>query len=186
MKTLVALLVSVVLPAWLVAQTPAAPAPAAPATKPATAPTAKSAAIPAAKTAAPAKAAPAVAAKAGADQSKTEKTAKKEEAPAKIEGMEIGRGEKGFLGLQIVDGNFKLNFYDAKKKAQTPDLTRAVLRWNPNNKPGAEVYILSPGGGKFLTLARTVRPPYTFKLFIGLFADGAEQPTESYVVDFRQ
>jgi hypothetical protein len=170
MKTLVALVVSLVLPGWLVAQTPAAKAPVAPA----------------AKATAPAKAASGVAAKAGADKGKTEKTAKKEEAPAKIEGMEIGRGEKGFLGLQIVDGNFKLNFYDAKKKPQTPDLTRAVLRWNPSYKPQPELYTLGPGGGKFLTLARTVRPPYTFKLFIGLYAEGAEQPAESYVVDFRQ
>ncbi|MBI5689103.1 MAG: hypothetical protein HZC55_03320 [Verrucomicrobia bacterium] len=128
------------------------------------------------------------AAKAGATAPAAEKkAAKKDEPPPKIEGMEIGRGAKGFLGLQVVNGVFKLSFYDEKKKPAQPDAVRAVLRWTPNYKPGNEVYILNPGGdGKSLTSDKTVRPPYAFKLFVSLFAEGSENPVESFVVDFRQ
>ena len=115
---------------------------------------------------------------------------KKEEAPAKIEGVEIARGEKGFLGLQVVGGNFKLSFYDAKKKPTAPDFTRAVLRWDPNYKVGKERAILAPGGGSnSLTSEKAIRPPYNFKVFITLTRDTGEgEPAagESYVVDFRQ
>lgn len=115
------------------------------------------------------------------------KAAKKDEPPPKIEGMEIARGAKGFLGLQVVNGVFKLSFYDEKKKPATADVARAVLRWTPNYKPGNEIYILNPGAdGRSLTSDKTVRPPYTFKLFLSLFAEGAENPVESMVVDFRQ
>ena len=79
-----------------------------------------------------------------------------------------------------------MSFYDAKKKAMAPDLIRATLRWTPNYKPGVEFYVLGPGDGKSLTAAKTVRPPYTFKLFISLFAEGTDDPVESYVVDFSQ
>ena len=115
-----------------------------------------------------------------------DKAAKAEEAPAKIEGMEIVRGAKGFLGLQVTGGNFKLSFYDAKKKPVAPDVVRATLRWNPKYQPGPEFYVLGPGDGKSLTVAKTVRPPYQFKLFISMFKDGVEEPTESFVVDFTQ
>ena len=144
------------------------------------------------KTTAGAKATPAASAKASATTAQApaaktaDKSAKKDELPPKIEGMEIVRGAKGFLGLQVVDGNFKLSFYDAKRKAMAPDIGRAVLRWTPSYKKGAEVYVLGPGEGKFLTVARTVRPPYNFKLFVSLFVDGVEDPVESFVVDFAQ
>lgn len=121
-----------------------------------------------------------------AKKAAADKAAKKEEPPAKIEGMEIGRGAKGFLGLQVVGGNFKLSFYDAKKKPVAPDVVRAVLRWTPNYKPGTEIYVLGAGDGKSLSAPKTVRAPYSFKLFMSLFVEGEENPVESYVVDFRQ
>ena len=115
---------------------------------------------------------------------------KKDEPPAKIEGVEIPRGEKGYLGIQVVGGNFKLSFYDAKKKPLAPDFTRAVLRWDPNYKVGKERAILAPGGGtNSLTSEKAIRPPYHFKLFITLTkdtTDGEPAAGESYVVDFRQ
>lgn len=114
------------------------------------------------------------------------KGAKKDEPPPKIEGMEIARGAKGFLGLQVVDGSFKLSFYDAKKKPLAPDVSRAVLRWTPTYQKAPEIFILGPGDGKALTVAKTVRPPYNFKLFMSLFVEGVDDPTESFVVDFRQ
>lgn len=123
---------------------------------------------------------------------KKQEATKKQEEPAKIEGMEIARGDKGFLGIQVVNGNFKLSFYDAKKKPAPPDVTRAVLRWDPKYKVGKERAILTPGGGaNSLTSEKNIKPPYNFKLFITLLrdgaADGAEEPAgENHVVDFRQ
>ena len=122
---------------------------------------------------------------------KTDKTSpKKEEPPAKIEGMEIARGgEKGFLGLQVVSGMFKLSFFDAKKKPVNPDVLRAALRWDPKNKIGSERVILNQEG-KALAAGKFIQPPYAFKLFITLFKespDGGEPiASENYVVDFSQ
>lgn len=116
---------------------------------------------------------------------------KKEEPPGKIEGMEIARGDKGFLGLQIVNGTFKLSFYDTKKKPIAPDVTRAALRWDPRNRVGQERAVLTADGSNALTSAKNIRPPYSFKLFITLLKDAggenADAPAgETLVVDFRQ
>lgn len=115
-----------------------------------------------------------------------DKAGKKEEPPAKIEGMEIARGAKGFLGLQVASGTFKLSFYDEKKKPAKPDVVRATLRWNPSYRPNPEFFVLESGDGKTLSSPKTVRPPYNFKLFMSLFVEGKEDPVESFVVDFRQ
>lgn len=117
------------------------------------------------------------------------KGAKKDEPPPKIEGMEVSRGDKGFLGVQIVDGRFKINFYDAKKKPMQPDVVRAVLRWDPKYKVGQERVVLNPGGENFLTSERFIRPPYNFRLYMTLLKDAAagEDPVgETHVIDFRQ
>ncbi|MEO5961382.1 MAG: hypothetical protein ABIZ49_05775 [Opitutaceae bacterium] len=116
---------------------------------------------------------------------------KKEEAPGKIEGLAISRGERGSLGIRIVDGVFRLTFYDLKKKPRAPDVARAVLRWPVNYKTGDERTVLNPGGDAFsFTSPKVVRPPFTFKLYITLIAteaaESAEPAGETYVVDFRQ
>ena len=49
----------------------------------------------------------------------------------KIPGTVIPRANGTFLGLEVVGGNFKLSFYDKKKKTMAPDITRASARW-PN------------------------------------------------------
>ena len=118
------------------------------------------------------------------------KAGKKDEAP-KIEGMEIARGNRGYLGLQIVNGAFKMSFYDAKKKPTAPDVARALLRWDAKYKVGQERLVLNPGEPTALSNPKVIRPPYTFKLFITLIKDaaneGAESPAgETYVIDFRQ
>lgn len=117
----------------------------------------------------------------------------KKEAEPKIAGITITRSNGTFLGLALEGGSFKLSFYDAKKKPTVPDVTRAAARWNPNYKTGRERIILNlSGDGKALVGSKTVRPPYAFKLYLTLLAptstpgsEGAEQATESYVVDFR-
>ena len=116
------------------------------------------------------------------------KAGKKDEAP-KIEGMEIARGNRGYLGLQIVNGAFKMSFYDAKKKPTAPDVARALLRWDAKYKVGQERLVLNPGGdGTSLAAPKTIRPPYNFKLFITLVKDATEneEPVgETHVIDFR-
>lgn len=130
-------------------------------------------------------AAPKTGATKAADKSKKEK----DEPPPKIEGIEISRGEKGFLGVQIVNATFKINFYDAKKKPMVPDVARAALRWDPKYKVGEERVVLNPAE-KSLASPRNIRPPYNFKLFITLFKEPAEGAdavaSENYVIDFRQ
>lgn len=128
--------------------------------------------------------------KAGAGKAPAGKAGKKDEPAPKIEGQEVTRPGGGFLGVQIANGAFKINFYDAEKKPTPPDVARAALRWDAKYKVGQERVVLNPGGENSLSNPRTIRPPYTFKLFIVLIkdaaADSAENPVgESYVLDFR-
>ena len=115
--------------------------------------------------------------------------AQKKAPPPKIEGMEIPRGS-GFMGLEIVDGNFKLTFYDAKKKPVPPDVTSAAFRWDTKSKSGPERALLTPGGGpNSLSSPKTIRPPYIFRLYITLLKDSAGGEAaggESFGIDFRQ
>jgi hypothetical protein len=128
------------------------------------------------KTPAPGKAAPKAA--------KTE--AKKEEAP-KIPGMTIARANGKFLGLEVVGGNFKLSFYDEKKKAVAADMDRGNVRWVITGKADNERAVLNKGGdGKSMTGSKFVKPPYNFKVFLTLVTgEGETAQTESYTVDFR-
>lgn len=126
--------------------------------------------------------------KAPAPKAPAAKAVKKEEPPPKIEGIEVAR-PGGFLGVQVVDGKFRVSFYDAKKKPVAPNVARAMLRWDPKGKTGQDRAVLTPGGGpNSLASDKYVRPPYNFKLFITLMKEGADEaaPAESYVIDFRQ
>jgi hypothetical protein len=114
---------------------------------------------------------------------------KADEKEPKIEGLEIARANKTYLGLQIVNGAFKMTFYDKDKKPMPPDVSRAALRWDAKYKVGQERVILNPGGDpNALSNPRPIRPPYVFKLFITLLKDGAdgESAGETLVVDFHQ
>jgi hypothetical protein len=108
------------------------------------------------------------------------------EPPGKIEGMPIARGS-GYLGIAVVGGNFKLTFYDAKKKPVAPDVSRAALRWPVTYKLGEERVVLNPASdGKSLTAGKFIRPPLTFKLYITLLTEGADEGAgETFAVDFR-
>lgn len=110
---------------------------------------------------------------------------KKEEPPAKVEGLVIARAKGGFLGLQVLNNNFVLTFYDAKNKKIAPDVVRAGLRWPVRYQPGPERTVLNPGGAFSLTSEKTVKPPLTFKVFISLYVEGNEEPVESYSVDYH-
>jgi hypothetical protein len=114
--------------------------------------------------------------------------AKKAPEP-KIEGMEVPRGELGYMGVAIVGGQFKITFYDRKKAPIAADVHRALLRWDPKYKQGQERVVLNlTEDGKALTAPKAIRPPHIFKLFITLMRKsetGEDKATETYTIDFR-
>jgi len=109
-----------------------------------------------------------------------------DDAPGVVVGTEIARAKGGFLGLALEDGHFKLSFYNAKKKPIPVDVARAALRWSVHYQPNDERTVLLPSGdGLSLGSPKTVRPPLSFQLHIGLFAEGSDDAVESYVIDFH-
>ncbi len=115
--------------------------------------------------------------------------AKKDEPPPKIEGMEISRGERGYVGLSLQNNTFRMTFYGPDKKPVAPDVSSVALRWPVNYQKSDERTTLLPSSdGKALVSEKIVRPPFSFKLFITMLKDsatGAEVLPETYVVDFR-
>ena len=122
------------------------------------------------------------------DAAKQEGTAKPagEEPEATIQGTVVPRKDGSFLGISIVDGGFKLAFYDAKKKQIDCPVASAAASWKPHNIINAERRVLNPSGDGKTLVSPAVRPPYNFKLFLTLLAaDG--QVVESFSnIDFLQ
>lgn len=114
--------------------------------------------------------------------------AAEEEGEPVIAGIAIPRKTgDGFLGIQIVNSNFKLTFYDKDKKPVRADFGRALLRWDVTYKNVQERLILATeGDGTYLASSRVIRPPYNFQLFITLIGEGKNQESETYVIRFRQ
>lgn len=110
---------------------------------------------------------------------------KKEEEP-KIPGTVVTRADGTFLGLEVVGGNFKLSFYDKKKKLVPPAVTRASARWPNPRGPGDFRTVLNPSGNA-LVGSKPVIPPFTFNVYLTLLkAEGDTETTvESFVVPFR-
>ena len=132
------------------------------------------------------KVAPATPAPAKPGAKKDEK--KKEEEP-KIPGVTVNRPNGTFLGLEVVGGQFKLTFYDKKKKPMAIDVTRANARW-PNRKtvlPAEFRTVLNPSGPNSLTGSKPVLPPFGFTVFLTLLrGEGdATQAVENYQVPFQ-
>lgn len=127
---------------------------------------------------------PAKPAKPGA-KPKVEATKPKEVEPT-IPGQTIARANGTFLGLEVVGGNFKLSFYDAKKKPMSPDVTRAAARWPNTRGPGDNRTVLNPSGNA-LVGSKPVIPPFNFNVFITLLqGEGDEsKAVETLVVPFR-
>ncbi len=113
-------------------------------------------------------------------------------APApepKIPGFVISRANGGYLSLLVDEnGNLRLTFYDAKKKAAPVDVARARARWSVRYKATDVRTVLIPtADGSALTSPLVVRPPYIYRIYLSLFVDGSEEAVESYPnLDFRQ
>jgi hypothetical protein len=134
---------------------------------------------------APAPAAPGAAVKTPAKKDVKKEEKKKEEEP-KIPGTTIVRTNGKFLGLEVVGGQFKLSFYDAKKKPAAVDVTRASARWPNPRGPGDYRTVLNLSG-KALVGSKPVVPPYTFNVYLTLLqGEGDEaKAVENYVVQLR-
>jgi hypothetical protein len=111
----------------------------------------------------------------------------KKEPEPKIPGITIPRANGTFLGLEVVGGNFKLSFYDAKKKPAAPDVTRATARWpNPRSVTGPNRAVLNPSGNA-LVGNKVVLPPFTFSVHLVLLQGEGEAAAavENYDVPYR-
>lgn len=114
---------------------------------------------------------------------------KKKEVLPKIPGMEIARSNGTFLGLEVMDGKFKLTFYDKKKKPTAIDVTRATARW-PNTRSSVKAFnrsVLNPAGRSSLIGSTPALPPFTGSVFINLLQGEGEDAkvVETYSVAFR-
>jgi hypothetical protein len=111
---------------------------------------------------------------------------KKVEEP-KIPGVTIARANGTYLGLEVVNADFKLSFYDKKKKLMAPDVTRASARWpNPRSVLGPNRTILNSNGSALIG-SKPVVPPFTFLVHLSLMqGDGDESKVvENYDVAFH-
>lgn len=103
----------------------------------------------------------------------------------KITGITLNRQSGQFLGLEIVGGNFKLSFYDEKKKPVPVDaaVARGSARWDNKQKLGTDFTVLNRSGdGLTLVGAKFVRPPYNFIVFLSLLNEAGDV-IESYPVN---
>jgi hypothetical protein len=117
----------------------------------------------------------------------TLKKVEKKLAPEpKIPGQTMARANGTFLGLEIVGGNFKLSFYDQKKKAMAPDVTRATARWPNARGPGDSRTVLNVSGNALVS-EKPVPPPHIFRVYLTLLkGEGADaKVTESYIAQFQ-
>lgn len=110
----------------------------------------------------------------------------KEEPP--IPGIVIPRStdDGKQLGLVIVNGTFKLSFYDKKRKPIDVDVARARLNWQPKHTALPDQTMLNPlEGGKALGSIKLVQRPYVFILRIALLngEEQQEQTVEKYTVN---
>ena len=113
------------------------------------------------------------------------KPAEKKPAPEpKIPGLTIPRANGG---LEAVDNDLKLSFYDKKKKPMAPDVTRATARW-PNQRGRGDIHaVLNLSGNALMSGNNRAIGPYTYDIYISLFlGDGDDAKlVESFKVSFR-
>jgi hypothetical protein len=117
------------------------------------------------------------------------------EKEGKIAGTAVPRGDGGFLGIELTDGNFVVTFYNQKKKPVPADVASVVMWWPVQYQTNNERVELTPSDNPAkMSSPKVIRPPYTMKLHLTLLSDpssgethtyGAAAPApESYVVDF--
>ncbi len=88
-----------------------------------------------------------------------------------------------------MNGNFRLTFYDKKKKpmAIPAAVSRGTARWPNTRTPHGDYHTVLNPVGSTLVGQHPVLPPFSFNVFITLQTGEGEQSTtlESYNVPFR-
>lgn len=109
-----------------------------------------------------------------------------EEEEPEVIGVEVSRGDGGYLGLAVEGNAFVVRFYDEEKKGLPvpPHVARAVVHWNAVQKAGRQRVVLVPSGDLLRSPPR-VRPPYAFIAYLILFEEEGET-VESHAVNMRQ
>jgi hypothetical protein len=112
---------------------------------------------------------------------------KKPEVERKIPGVTIPRTDGTYLGLEVVSGNFKLSFYDKKKKPVAVDVSRATARWpNIRSALGDNRTVLNPSGLALIG-TKPVLPPHNFIVRLTLLKGEGDtaKAVENYTVQFH-
>jgi hypothetical protein len=105
------------------------------------------------------------------------------EKEGKILGYAKMRPQGGWIGLEIKDSNFRLTFYNDKKKPVPADRSSAALRWSVHYQPNPErTELLPTDNPAVLASSYPVKAPYLFKVHVALLADGLPEP-ETYIFD---
>lgn len=110
----------------------------------------------------------------------------KEAPPPPMEGIVVARGDKGYIGVAVVNGLFVMKFYDDKKRARTPDVAQVALRWEPKNRSTIERTLLTPAGANSLTSSKVVLAPFNFQLYVTMLGEGGAATGENHVITFQQ
>lgn len=102
----------------------------------------------------------------------------------KLPGVVLNRPNGQYLTLEVIDGKFKLSFWNEKKKPVKADVSRAFAHWNPKTKAGEDRTVLNPSDdGTSLRGTTFVRPPYNYPIYLTLIPEEGESK-ESYVVRY--
>lgn len=123
---------------------------------------------------------------ASAKKADAKKENEKETPPPPMEGIVVARGERGYIGIAVVNGTFVIKFYDDKKRAKTPDVAQVALRWEPKNRSIIERTLLTPAGANIVTSSKVVLAPFNFQLYITMLGDGGAATGENHVITFQQ
>ena len=110
---------------------------------------------------------------------------KAEDEEGTIPGITLTRPSGTYLGLEIVSGNFKLSFYDDKKKPVAVDdaVARAPARGGHKHKLGRAVTGMNKSGpGQALGGGDLVGPADNFIVFLNLL-NAAGDVVESHPVN---
>ena len=132
------------------------------------------------------KAAPAAPVDPKAAKTPAKKEVKKVEKEPVLPGVVISRPNGTFLALEVVNSNFKLSFYDKKKKPMAPDVSRANAVW-PNPRARFDNRTVLNPSGTALVGTKPALPPYTFIVHLTLLKGEGDSAVavENYTVQYH-
>ncbi len=101
-----------------------------------------------------------------------------------IEGIAVARPDGRWLGITTTGNQFKVTFYNQKKKPEAADVVRGTARWNHPRQLKDENTVLNPSGANALATPPLLKPPYVYTVrFVLIGAD--DKIKESYAVQLK-